>query len=105
MVCITQNNTDSALRRVKKRDNSRRTASKSKTLRKLQVECEFLALRSLLPDVANKSGISSLDVVLSAIDYIQRLEKQLGCVDPEVLRNNFLRSRWAALAMDNTSSS
>ena len=67
---------------------------KSKKVSKAQVEKEFGALQSIVPSISAKTGpdssLTKLDIVLEAIQYIQRLEKQLCETDPNLLRDAYL---------------
>ena len=94
MVCIATNNAQTAesIGKVSKPKNSAFKKA-SKSAKKALIAEEFSALRSLLPRVASKE-VSSLDVVLEAIDYIQSLENKLiasAMENPEALVASFAR--------------
>ncbi|CAB4069509.1 unnamed protein product [Lepeophtheirus salmonis] len=60
--------------------------------KRVLVEREFTALKSLLPSLATDSSASPLEVVLEAITYIQSLESRLvgESSDASDLKSSFL---------------
>ena len=75
MVCIA-NKSSSSETTVSKVTSSTGFKKANKAVKKELMEREYASLRSLLPRVASKE-VSSLDVVLEAIEYIQSLEHKL----------------------------
>eukprot|EP00096_Caligus_rogercresseyi_P001224 TRINITY_DN1193_c0_g1_i1.p1 TRINITY_DN1193_c0_g1~~TRINITY_DN1193_c0_g1_i1.p1 ORF type:complete len:131 (-),score=51.62 TRINITY_DN1193_c0_g1_i1:215-607(-) len=60
-----------------------------------QIDREFKTLKSLIPDVANKSGISKLEIIDASVKYIEELRTKLKPSDYEKLSRSgeFLESK------------
>ena len=96
MVCNVTKTTKEQLRSKTMKAKKAKASKKNKTeatmlkeKKRALIEQEFVSLRALLPE---SQPTSPLDVVLSAIQYIQKLQNQLAHIDPEVIKNNFVNS-------------
>ncbi|CAB4066888.1 unnamed protein product [Lepeophtheirus salmonis] len=101
MTCDPRSDDENALSKREEKFNKRKSGifdlndfeeldeeDSGKRRRIQQIDREFKTLKSLIPDVANKSGISKLEIIDASVKYIEELRTKLKPSDQEKLNHS-----------------